>query len=114
MVVVSGDEHPAMVHACIELGAFSFVPKSPDVRELTAAIDRKTGHNPAPRWKVVVTADRGEPAMTSPTDHAAADNANGALQAAHRARSIWFRLLMLLITLVVLAGGYLWVTASRP
>jgi DNA-binding NarL/FixJ family response regulator len=43
VVVVSGDEHPAMVHACIELGAFSFVPKSADVRELTEAIDRILG-----------------------------------------------------------------------
>lgn len=43
VVVVSGDEHPSTVRACIELGAFSFVPKSADVRELTLAIDRILG-----------------------------------------------------------------------
>jgi DNA-binding NarL/FixJ family response regulator len=43
VVVVSADEHPSTVHACIELGAFSFVPKSADVQELTQAIERILG-----------------------------------------------------------------------
>lgn len=43
VVVVSADEHPATVHACIELGAFSYVPKSAEVDELTSAIDRILG-----------------------------------------------------------------------
>ena len=43
VVVVSADEHPSTIHACIEMGAFSYVPKSADVQELTAAIDRILG-----------------------------------------------------------------------
>lgn len=43
VVVVSADENPTTVHACIELGAFSYVPKSADVADLTAAIDRILG-----------------------------------------------------------------------
>jgi two-component system, NarL family, nitrate/nitrite response regulator NarL len=43
VVVVSADDHSATIHACIELGAFSFVPKSAGVEELTLAIDRILG-----------------------------------------------------------------------
>lgn len=43
VVVVSADDHPETIHACIDLGAFSFVPKSAGVEELTLAIDRILG-----------------------------------------------------------------------
>lgn len=43
VVVVSADEDPFTIRACIELGACSYVPKSAHVEELTAAIDRILG-----------------------------------------------------------------------
>ena len=64
VVVVSADETPTTIHACIELGAFSYVPKSADVEDLTAAIDRILGGGVwLPRPLLVDGRHRAAPAL---------------------------------------------------
>ena len=86
---------------------------------IVAAVERHTAHNPAPQWKVVASADQSEPAITvdeieAQTAGQVRDPDAANLQATkRRSGSIWFRLLLLLLALMVLIVGYLGITANR-